>query len=126
MRISDWSSDVCSSDLPLIRRFAPPSPAGGRRAARFALLPTPARGTMCRRTMQPPFLPPTRTPMPDTAPDQPASPALEGTGLGKPATLPSGELTILDATGFRIAAGDRVDTVGASGLGQSKTAGQMA
>src|SRR3546814_9385017 len=40
MRISDWSSDVCSSDLgpkssslcsPLIRRFAPPSPAGGRR-----------------------------------------------------------------------------------------------
>src|SRR3546814_5624247 len=40
MRISDWSSDVCSSDLgpkssslcsPLSRRFAPPSPAGGRR-----------------------------------------------------------------------------------------------
>src|SRR3546814_11314440 len=41
MRISDWSSDVCSSEAAaerrkvksaLIRRFAPPSPAGGRRA----------------------------------------------------------------------------------------------
>src|SRR3546814_12315245 len=120
MRISDWSSDVCSSDLPLIRRFAPPSPAGGRRAARFALLPTPARGTMCRRTMQPPCLPPTRTPMPDTAPDQPASPAPEVTGLGKRVPLPSGELTILDHLGFPIPAGDSAALVGDSGSGTSK------
>src|SRR3546814_8005892 len=80
-----------ASLAPLIRRFAPPSPAGGRRAARFALLPTPARGTMCRSTMQPPCLPQTRTPMPDTAPDQPASPPLDDTGLGKRVPLPSGE-----------------------------------
>src|SRR3546814_6804263 len=110
MRISDWSSDVCSSDLPLIRRFAPPSPAGGRRAARFALLPTPARGTMCRRTMQPPCLPPPRTPMPDTAPDQPASPALADTGLAQRVPPPSGELPILDDLGFRLAAGASVSS----------------
>src|SRR3546814_15342559 len=112
MRISDWSSDVCSSDLPLIRRFAPPSPAGGRRAARFALLPTPARGTMCRRTMQQPCLPPTRTPMPDTAPDQPASPAPEVTGQGKRVPVPSGRLPILADIGLRTAAGVSVHLVG--------------
>src|SRR3546814_1037598 len=81
---------------------------------------------MCRRTMQPPCPPPTRTPMPDTAPDQPASPALEVTGLGKRVPLPSGELTILDDIGFRIAAGDSVAIVGASGSGKSTLLSLMA
>src|SRR3546814_5796074 len=74
---------------------------------------------MRRRTMQPPVLPPTRTTMPATAPDQPASPALEITGLGERVPLPSGELTILDDIGFRIAAGDSFAIVGASGSGKS-------
>src|SRR3546814_4040714 len=80
---------------------------------------------MCRRTMQPPSSP-TRTPMPDTAPDQPASPALEVTALGKRVPLPSGELTILDDIGFRIAAGDSVAIVGASGSGKSTLLSMMA
>src|SRR3546814_10449601 len=62
--------------------------------------------------------PPIRIPMPDTAPDQPASPALAVTGLGKRVPLPSGELTILDDIGFAIAAGDSVAIVGASGSGK--------
>src|SRR3546814_4447420 len=70
--------------------------------------------------------PPIRIPMPDTAPDQPASPALEVTGLGKRVPLPSGELTILDDIGFRIAAGDSVAIVGASGSGKSTLLSLMA
>src|SRR3546814_3487474 len=70
--------------------------------------------------------PPIRIPMPDTAPDQPASPALEVTGLGKRVSLPSGELTILDDIGFRIAAGDSVAIVGAPGSGKSTLLSLMA
>src|SRR3546814_4346448 len=41
LRISDWSSDVCSSDLArcaraLIRRCAPPSPAAQEKGYRMA------------------------------------------------------------------------------------------
>src|SRR3546814_6984382 len=38
MRISDWSSDVCSSDLPILMacgRFAVPLPVGDTIAARY-------------------------------------------------------------------------------------------
>jgi len=46
-------------------------------------------------------------------------PALRVEALGKRVALPSGELTILDAVGFAIAAGDVVAIVGASGSGKS-------
>src|SRR3546814_13352157 len=65
-------------------------------------------------------------PMPETAPDPPASPALAVTGLGKRVPLPSGELTILDDIGFAIAAGDSVAIVGASGSGKSTLLSLMA
>src|SRR3546814_13807457 len=48
--------------------------------------------------------PPIRIPMPDTAPDQPASPALAVTGLGKRVPLPPGALTILADTVFLLPA----------------------
>src|SRR3546814_5401707 len=38
MRISDWSSDVCSSDLPLTVRAEPPT-ADGRPCARVRMIP---------------------------------------------------------------------------------------
>src|SRR3546814_15610521 len=44
MRISDWSSDVCSSDLNLLRgldgRFVPPGPSGEPTRGRPEVLPT--------------------------------------------------------------------------------------
>src|SRR3546814_4197930 len=35
MRISDWSSDVCSSDLLVLRRYAPLIDARGARSVAF-------------------------------------------------------------------------------------------
>src|SRR3546814_9672551 len=35
MRISDWSSDVCSSDLGPLRSLSPPTPASGEADAVF-------------------------------------------------------------------------------------------
>ena len=55
---------------------------------------------------------------PSTARDA-RPPALRVEALGKRVVLPSGELTILDAVGFAIAAGDVVAIVGASGSGKS-------
>ena len=55
---------------------------------------------------------------PSTARDA-RPPALRVEALGKRVALPSGELTILDAVGFAIAAGDVVAIVGASGSGKS-------
>ena len=52
-----------------------------------------------------------------TAPDAP--PALAVEGLGKRVRLPGSELTILDGIDFRIAAGERIAVVGASGSGKS-------
>src|SRR5690606_7262650 len=45
--------------------------------------------------------------------------ALRVDGLGKRVALPSGELTILDGVGFRIARGESVAIVGPSGSGKS-------
>src|SRR3546814_10394817 len=43
MRISDWSSDVCSSDLSCWRRDAPEPPPRHRSGGWFPRLPSPGR-----------------------------------------------------------------------------------
>src|SRR3546814_2499270 len=57
VRISDWSSDVCSSDLRLARRHHAPGPVGSRRDARNELSPVderhdPALDTIDRDALQ--------------------------------------------------------------------------
>ncbi|WP_255595041.1 ABC transporter ATP-binding protein [Lysobacter sp. BMK333-48F3] len=54
------------------------------------------------------------------------TPTLQVERLGKTVSLPSGELTILDAVGFSIAKGDSVAIVGASGSGKSTLLSLMA
>src|SRR3546814_10985560 len=50
--------------------------------------------------------------------------ALRVEGLGKSVSLPDGELVILEDIAFRIAHGDTVAVVGASGSGKSTTIGR--
>src|SRR3546814_17900648 len=55
MRISDWSSDVCSSDLRLLRRAGPERTADGRRG--HAARPGRDRGKVLRAAGAPPACP---------------------------------------------------------------------
>src|SRR3546814_16761807 len=58
MRISDWSSDVCSSDLPTARPPLPRPTERTRPAAASAVVPPP------------PTVAPPRTPRPATEPER--------------------------------------------------------
>src|SRR3546814_5168106 len=51
MRISDWSSDVCSSDLSAVRRSGPRS-RGGAGSPRCAARQKPVQGRRVARLMQ--------------------------------------------------------------------------
>src|SRR5690606_41474129 len=62
-------------------------------------------------------------PAPHAAADPTArapAPALRVRGLGKRVTLPSGQLTILEAVDVEIARGEVVAVVGAAGAGKSR------
>src|SRR3546814_13416837 len=73
MRISDWSSDVCSSDLVrAVRRAVPPHPRllNHARRLRGRRTPRPPGGRRQARTSRPP--PPIHRGMTDTSTPRPA------------------------------------------------------